>query len=416
MIYDFVLTLGTLVYLPRMLLKKGYPTWQRLGFSIPTIAIQNSKKVFLIHAISLGETKVAALFIQELKKRDPNCYVILSSITQTGHQEAKKSLADSCIYMPIDFSWNMKRLMKKISPDYIFLIETDFWYQFLKQGKKQGAKIFLISGKISKKSSIRHRKFPFISRMLLASIDHFFVQTEEYKTLFEQAGICEKKLSVTGNLKFDSKPNKSINGSHWREKFKIKDVDRIITIASTHEAEDKQILSNIETLFSKYEDIKLFYIPRHPERFDKVYSLLNKLSCLVGRYSKIDDITGDEKIILIDTMGFVPVCYSLSEIAIVAGSFDKTLGGHNVLEPMFFSTATIFGPFMKEQKELEKLTLENKAAVQVPTSELQSTIEDLLATKNEQKKLVESAKKLVDTTFGTLDRTFTTLIRLGLEF
>ena len=408
MIYDICIALGTLFFLLKKVFKRGYPLKQRLGFAKPFIASKRNKTIW-VHAISLGETKVAAQFIAEYKRRSPDTYIVLTSITQTGHEEAKKSQADLCFYMPVDFSWNMKYLMREIAPEQIFLVETDFWYQFLKQAKKVGAKISLISGKISQKSALRHRKFPFISSMLLGKIDQFLLQTEEHKKYFIYAGVPEKLVSITGNMKFDAKPKEITDIEHWKEKFHLSGKEFVVSIVSTHEGEENLLLDQIKPLFSKFPKLKVFLVPRHPERFDQVYTNLSKIGVNTGRYTEIDKLIGDERLILIDTMGFVPICYRLSDVGVVAGSFLSTLKGHNILEPMMYDCALVFGPYMSEQKELERLALEHKAGTQIKVEDLGKTLLAFMSDRSEMQQLISNANALTLTIQGSLERTFAAL-------
>ena len=104
-----------------------------------------------IHAVSLGETKAIGPLIDQIRSEYKEVQIVISTTTQTGQNEAKK-LANLTFFLPIDFSWLMKKLVKKLDPDLFILVETDFWYNLLSELKRNQARIILINGKISENS------------------------------------------------------------------------------------------------------------------------------------------------------------------------------------------------------------------------------------------------------------------------
>lgn len=380
MLYNFFIFLGFIAHLPKILYKtlkqkdRHYPFAERMGFRLPQ-KIETQKQILWFHANSLGETKAALSFVEYIKRKNNNTYIVFSSVTETGKEIAEKSrLIDLSFYMPLDFSFTMNKLLKRIQPKAIFIIETDFWYQFLKCAKKQGAKIFLVSGKISSKSLKRYRKAFFFSKRLFSFIDHFCLQNSEYEKAFASLGIDAKKLSITGNIKFAQKiktyQEKELVG--FRNILKIKPGDKVITLASTHSPEEIELLDSID--ISKY---KVLIAPRHPHRFNKVFADLSK-KYPIKRLSKPSTIKEDTRIILIDAIGIVPILYQISDLAIVGGSFTDSVGGHNVLEPLMLNTATIFGPYMYGQKDLKETALKTSIVKQVDLKQLPSAIDHLV--------------------------------------
>ena len=127
MVYNLLLAIFFFVNIPKIvyeyifLKKKKNDLFQRLGFSKYNFDLNNKPLIIWIHAVSLGETKAASLFFQNLKKKYPKAYFIISSTTQTAHSEAKKSLssADQFVFLPFDFSFVIKKLFKKIKPNRI---------------------------------------------------------------------------------------------------------------------------------------------------------------------------------------------------------------------------------------------------------------------------------------------------------
>ena len=157
---DVILLLYCLLIAPKIawerLRGKKHPAFfQRLGFFLPS---SKGNPVILLHAVSLGEVKSATSFYNLLKQQFPDASIFITTTTVTGHEEAKRSLlgADAYLYLPLDFSFVVRRFLKKLKPNLFFLIEGDIWQNLITQIKKHGGKAFLISGKMSQRLSLIH--------------------------------------------------------------------------------------------------------------------------------------------------------------------------------------------------------------------------------------------------------------------
>lgn len=373
LLYDLGIFLGGMVHLPKRLLKRKdikQHLKEHLGLKLPSKK-ESEPLSILIHMVSIGETKAMIPIYNLLKKHHPDAAIYLSSITETGQQEAKKSLpgAKAYFYLPLDFSWNMKRLTQRIKPNLLILSESDFWYHLIKSVKISGGKVCVLNGKISKTSTKRFSKAPWFANQLFQPIDLFCVQTQEYKQRFTSLGIDPKKIQITPNLKFAIPFTPAKELDTWKKRFNLKPEDKVITVASTHEKEEELILSQILSI----PNIKVLLVPRHP-----------------GRLPSLKKHASD-KVILVEEMGILSICYQLSHAAIVGGSFIPKIGGHNIFEPIQAHIPVIFGPHMENQAHLTQTILEAKAGLQIPHTELKKTLTKIL---QDSSPYVESAKIL----------------------
>ena len=295
---------------------------------------------------------------ERLRQKYPNGAFFFSSTTKTGHLEAKRSLpnADDYFFLPLDFSWVMHKLILRLKPDLLLLSEGDFWLNLISEVKNRGGKVVLLNGKISSRSATRFAKIPRFSKRLFGKIDCLCIQNTEYATRFQSLYVPPEKITITGNLKL-SIPTKKISGvekQKWLTHFNLDPSDRIITIGSTHEGEEELLLPHIK-------DAKILLVPRHPERFAAVKKFLEK-----NAYPHVR---------LVDQMGILNICYQLSDLAIVGGSFIPGIGGHNIFEPIQAGIPVVFGPHMETQKELVQLILRSKAGLQTSIEDLPKAIQ-----------------------------------------
>jgi len=348
MIYDLVLGCGFLCWhLFRK--KKQYPSLkQSLGLDIPET---KGRPVLWVHAVSVGEVKAVSSLAQKLKG---NRFLLVTTQSVTGQEEAKRSIpqADAVCPLPLDFSWVMNKWAKKLKPELLVLVEGDFWYHMLRAVKRCGGKTVLVSGKLSDTSARRFGWVKWLSRKLFSQLDLVLVQSDVHKQRFAPF-VEPHKLHVTGNIKFDAVPEARADVALPKHNFPI-------AVTCTHPGEEQELLDALAHI-----NATIYLAPRHPERFPLVAELLIAKKIPFVRWSKLSEATGNEKVILIDAMGQLPLVYRHCRLAILAGSFSSKIGGHNVLEPCLYGCPVLFGPHMQHQTELMNYVVAAGAGKQV---------------------------------------------------
>ncbi|MGA8164636.1 MAG: 3-deoxy-D-manno-octulosonic acid transferase [Waddliaceae bacterium] len=413
-LYDIFLLIYFLLLLPKLfyqcIVQKKYRQSfrQRFGFRFPDIA-KNGKKLIWIHAVSVGEAKAIATLAKKLKQEQENALLIISTVTETGLAEAKRSLpeADYHVYLPFDFLWIIKPIIRRTQPDLVILCETDFWYNFLRSCKEVGASIILVNGKLSERSMRKFQKFPSFTWQLFSCIDLFCVQNSHYRERFFTIGISTNQLVVTGNLKF--------NGDYpclsekelveWKHQLGIPSQDLILVAGSTHDPEEKLLLTSLTEIWEKIPHLTLLLVPRHPERFDEVAKLLQKQKIPFRRYTQCGPSKTTEKVLLVDTIGILRKCYQIADLAFVGGSYTSKVGGHNIIEPSWYSVPVLFGPHMHAQPGLVELVRQYHAGLQVFKENLTTVSLRLLEDSHERKAIGRAGGQMVKDFTGAMERT-----------
>lgn len=414
--YEIALLLLGIVAIPKMLYQRMFygkyrkSLSKRFGFGFPTIA-KGKRKLIWIHAVSVGETKAVATLAKMLKMQLNDPIIIVSSTTETGHDEALRSIptAEYHVYLPLDFRWVIRPIVKRIKPDLVILVESDFWYNFLKSSKDIGAKVAVVNGKISKTSLRRFLYWRQLSETLFSQIDLYCVQNSLYKERFEQIGVPPNKIVTTGNMKFDEVyPQLSeTEMANWKQQLGIAPGDLVLVAGSTHNPEEILILDALKEVWKQYPRLKLLLVPRYPERFNEVAGILSSRKQPFSRLSEWNSKTeGNESVILIDAMGVLRKCYQLADIALVGGSYTEKIGGHNIIEPCWYGIPVIFGPHMHTQIELVALVKEYKAGEQVPPEALASTLLAYLGNPEQRALLGKGGLRLTGDAKGATQKTF----------
>lgn len=409
--YDSLLHIYALIQLPRALLdrRKSDPARvrfkQRLGCGLPKL---EGRGGIWLHAVSMGEVRAAAPVIKRLLQKRPE-RLIVSTVTETGYAEARRILpeADAHIYLPVDFSYLIRPIVRRYAPALVVVTETDYWFNFLDEARKIGAKSVVINGKISERSARNHHRFSYLSQRLLGGIDLFCLQDEIYRDRFERIGVRADRLYVAGNVKLDQKiqPMSDHELEEFKGRLKVPVGPPILVAGSSHDPEEELLLDAMTAVWRSIPEARLLLVPRHPERFDEVVALVKRRHLRVGRYSKAELLQGDERVIVIDAMGVLLSCYQLADLALVCGSWTERVGGHNILEPLHVGTPVLFGPYMHSQPTLQRLVTEFGAGVQVTAGGLADAILTLLHRPESRARLSEGGRALLERVGGSVERT-----------
>lgn len=413
--YEIALWFLALSYLPKLIydyfFRKKYKRSiiRRLGFNFPLIK-KGKRPLIWVHAVSVGETKAISSLVKTMRNQLSNPVIVISSITETGHAEAKRSIqhADYHVYLPIDFRFIIGPIIKRTAPDLIVLSETDFWYNFLKSAKDAGAAVALVNGKISERSFSRLQKNPFFAKKLFSFFNICCIQSKHYRERFAALGLDENRMQVTGNLKFDDECSRLSKEQYetWKKQFHITPENQIVVVGSSHDPEEKLILEQFKSIWAQLPNVKLMIVPRHPERFNTVAGLLEKENIPYMRFSQLAAGFQNAKVILVDAMGLLRKCYQLADLAIVAGSYTPRIGGHNILEPSWYGVPVIYGPFMHSQPELVELMEEYGAGVQVAMENLGAEVLELLKDPEKRAAIGQNGLRMLKDVNGATQKTW----------
>lgn len=414
MIYNFLLfwvllLQGAICFF--LLKKKRAPIFQRFSFPKEIFSLPPKKRIW-IHAVSYGEVKAFIPLLQKLKAFYPEAIYLFSTITPTGYEEAKRAAPYAKVfYLPFDFSWIMKRILH-ISPTYVFLVEGDYWYHFLKYAKQSKAQIQVVSAKISETSLRRLLYFPKFSRKLYSYIDRFCVQDETYYHHFIKLGIAAQKLSITGNLKWQ--PALSIYSEKElqkrRKEWGIHPSSWILTIGCSHDPEEKLLIFQLFS-FLKEKKIHLFLAPRHPERAPFLVKWLESQTIKAALLSDPKASFMHFSVVVIDQMGVLSLCYQLSKLAILAGSFCPSFTGHNLLEPLFFHVPVLFGPYTSSQTTFKNQILSQGCGKEIPWENLGKTLEEIQKYPSRLEAMKQGIFPVIDSQQKPLENTWNVLFQ-----
>lgn len=292
-----------------------------------------------LHGASVGETLSLLPFIHHLERDRPDLSILITSGTRASGELLAKRLPPSVIhqYLPVDAPRAVRRFLGHWRPQLGVFAESELWPNLILQARAQGAKLALISARITEGSAEGWTKAPKAARALFSAFDLILPQDPQSGARIEALG---GRIGPLLNLKFASEPLPCDPAALASLKAQIGERKTVLA-ASTHAGEDDFIVSAFAAMPQIKTPPLLVIAPRHPDRAEAILSTLEGIS--TARRSSGDAIEPDTQVYLADTLGEMGVFYRLADVAVVAGSFVKGVGGHNPLEPARLGAPVITG-------------------------------------------------------------------------
>lgn len=360
-LYSLLLALALAVYFPvyslrmKLFRKEKLFLRQRLGAGRP---VNDPAKLSIwIHAVSVGEVLSLQNLVKKLRERHPGWEINFSALTNTGYRMAgeKLSEADHIFFIPLDFGRVVRKFFRSLRPRLFVLAESEFWPNLLREAKRNGARVLLINGRVSRRTFRRYRRFRAVALKILNLVDIFLVQTDLDRERLIEIGVDAARVEQAGNLKCEvDLPEMSDEDVRALKKsLGIADAQKVITAGSTRKGEEEMLLEAFLEARAGGGHAVLILAPRHLDRCGEVEKLCAGLGLSVRRRTEASTNEPIEDVLLLDTMGELAKFYSLADTAFVGGSLVPW-GGQNLLEPAYYQKPIFFGPHMDNFSFLAK--------------------------------------------------------------
>lgn len=315
-----------------------------------------------IHAVSLGETRAAAILLERLREREPALRVLLTHGTATGWAEGERLLrpGDRQAWLPWDTPGAVRRFLDHFRPSAGVLMETEVWPNVVAECRARRVPLVLANARLSAKSLAQARRLSRLSRPAYASLAAAWAQTETDAQRLRAAGA--RVEGVFGNLKFDAAPDAAqlAQGRAWRAALGRP----VVMFASSREGEEAQFLDAVGAVGDAAAGIRWLIVPRHPQRFDEVAALVAARGFSVARRSEWVAPPEDAPMWIGDSLGEMALYYGLADCALLGGSFEP-LGGQNLIEAAACGCPVVMGPHTFNFAEAAQLAQEAGAALRV---------------------------------------------------
>ncbi|HEV7676103.1 MAG TPA: 3-deoxy-D-manno-octulosonic acid transferase [Candidatus Angelobacter sp.] len=385
---------------------------ERLGFVPARLSDAKAGSIW-VHAVSVGEVLAVSHLIDELQRQHPERQIFVSTTTATGQNLARQRFGENRVFfMPLDFGFAVRRYLNALRPQLIVIAETEFWPNLLHLAGKRQTSLAIVNARISDRSFPRYLRFKWFFGRVLSEVDLFLAQTAEDAQRLREIGVPTERVRVSGNLKFDIRPNTQpslVNGLHAA----IRKDSPVIVCGSTAEGEEEPLLAAFQEVRQQFPGAVMVLAPRHPERFEKVAALISAKGLAVQRRSlwTPPHPINNGGIFLLDSVGELAAIYERADIAFVGGSLVPT-GGHNVLEPAQYGAAIVVGPHTFNFREIVSIFEQGGAVSVVSAETVGQQFLSLLSHSEERQQMGRRAKDLFAKHAGATRRTLDALAPL----
>jgi 3-deoxy-D-manno-octulosonic-acid transferase len=315
-----------------------------------------------IHAVSLGETRAAAILLEALRRAQPDLRILLTHGTATGRAEGTRLLreGDAQAWLPWDTPRAVRGFLEHFRPSAGVLMETEVWPNLAAACHAREIPLVLANARLSEKSLAQARRLARLSQPAYGALHAAWAQTQEDARRLALAGATVK--GVFGNLKYDATPDveQVWLGRDWRSTAQRP----VVMFASSREGEEAEFLRAI----AAHSGVQWLLVPRHPQRFDEVAALVAQSGLTVSRRSAWSDAPAPGDVWIGDSLGEMALYYGMADVALLGGSFAK-LGGQNLIEAAACGCPIVMGPHTFNFSEAAELAEEAGAARRVGSME-----------------------------------------------
>ena len=338
-IYSLVVTAAAPFWMLKMFRRDGWGSGllERIGIYGREAEFERTGAVY-IHAVSVGEVFLALKLIAKWREETGDHFVLVPT-TATGMSVAKEKAPDDVrvIYAPLDFGFLIRRVMKRLEPRAVVMVESELWPNLIEQTHRMGIPIGLMNARLSARSGRRLKKFRRFVGPFLELLDHVGVPEKEDLVRWQEIGVREQATALTGNVKFDPSgsdlPERRAEFSTMLAQFPKKPIAMAI---STFAGEEEYL----DGVFREtgYQSV---IIPRHAERRNEVAEALDGEVILRSQFRRP---LGGESFV-IDSTGELRDWTAHADVVVIGKSFFEE-GGQNPTEAILAGVPVICGPNM----------------------------------------------------------------------
>lgn len=396
---------------------------QRMGHLPRTLSGENSAASSIwVHAVSVGEVLAAKPLIDRLKQRLPDRRIFLSTTTATGQRVARERItsADGIFYFPFDWPAPVRRDFRRLRPGLVVILETEIWPNFMREADRANIPVIFVNSRISDKSFRRFRRFkPLIGKFferVLHNADLLLVQSAEDARRLKEMGAPATRIEISGNMKYDHEPPAPAVFGNWLAR-QMREQERwpLLVAGSVVAGEEEIVLAAYDIVQRQWRHALFVLAPRKPERFDAAVRAVEERGWKAIRRSSLDmhaPLDENCDVLILDSIGELAGLYSLADAVFVGGSLVPS-GGHNILEPAWFSKPPVFGPSMENFRDVAARFSSSGAGVQVANAaQLGKVWVDLIRDPSRSAEMGRKARALVEANRGATARTLARIAEL----
>lgn len=339
--------------------------------------INPNGKTIWFHAASLGEFEQGRPLMEELRRRDPACQILVSFFSPSGYNVRHSySGADAVVYLPADYAQRVNEFLDLARPDVAIFIKYDIWPTMLSTLQQRNIPTYLVSASFRSDQFFFHPLGRWYLR-LLKMFTHIFVQEDQSKALLQAHGVSH--ISTTGDTRFDRVVDIAAQAKDIASASAFREAGGTILVAGSTWPMDEDILIDY---FNRTPKMRLIIAPHEIDE-THLQSIEAKLQRPYARYTQQQsrEPAGSAEVqpdcLIIDCFGLLSSIYRYGDIAYIGGGFGRSI--HNSLEAAVYGIPVLFGPRIDKFIEAKELVACEGAKIVNDAADLAKVLDELLA-------------------------------------
>ena len=282
-------------------------------------------------------------------------------MTDTGFSTVNKKYSANgnvkIIYFPLDDFFTVHKIYQKYKIEKTIIIETEIWPNLYYFASTNG-ELIIVNGRLTEKKLKSYLKFGWLIRKTLNRATKIMVQSTSDKERYEKIGIDKDKIKVYKNLKYSIKYNRIAEEEIKKYNDTVIDKNKKVIVCGSTRPKEEKIWLEVFKQINVDNEYQLVLVPRHLERIGEIENIiLDNFSkdeyLLITQIEKDNKNKDYKKIILVDKMGILTDLYQMADFVFVGGTLVD-IGGHSILEPLYYGKKPIVGKYFQNIEEIVK--------------------------------------------------------------
>ena len=327
------------------------------------------------HGASLGEMNGLMPLMRRWRSHFPAVPILVTATSTTGLARAAE-VADEVRLVPFDHPVFIERAIGGATFRAFIFGETEIWPGLLGVLERRGVPRWMVNARIGERSLRRYRGWAGLFGPVFGSLTAVHASSMGDRERLIACGVPEIRCHASGNSKYDlaTREVSVVEIEAMRRRLSPHGAP-LLVLGSLRPGEERFWFPVLREF--QHAPLAVVVAPRHPEKFEMFATELRRSGLAFRRWSAPESLPPAEglDVVLLDTLGDLPVVYRVADFAFVGGSLVDW-GGHNPLEPALLGVPIGTGPFMSSVEEIVIALDNGDARIKVETqAEVRALVE-----------------------------------------
>ena len=367
---------------------------------------RNKGKLIWFHGASVGEIQSIIPLLERFEKNKEIRQILVTSNTVSSSFIIKNLKFKKTIhqFFPIDCNFISKKFLNYWKPTKAFFIDSEIWPNTVNNLYKRNIPIFLLNGRITKKSFRRWKFFSYFAKSIFGKFYLCLSSNTETKKYLKKLGA--KNIKFIGNLKFSQSENEKTNLN--KDLINLINSRKTWCASSTHYNEEEFCGMAHIRLKKRFKNILTIIIPRHINRINSIKADLQNLDLKIHLDEPKKKISPDTDIYLVNSYGKTKLFYKVCKNIFLGGSLIEH-GGQNPLEATRYGCKVLHGPNVSNFKEIFRFLNKKKLSRKISNQDqLINCVIKYFNSKNNSKKIIKDlhliGMKILNKTYKEINK------------